>query len=122
VAGVVMNLVAHTVGRVVVPGSPIMDVVPRNDELMIEAELSPSDIDGVRAGLTADVRFPAIGRTGLPQLTGTVTRVSADRLTNASGSAYFLVRVHVSQSELARLQGLTLVPGMPAELLINKRE
>ena len=81
-AGVVVNMVAHTVGGVIAPGSPIMDVVPRNDELMIEAQLSPSDIDGVRAGLTADVRFPAFGRTGLPQLTGTVTRVSADRLTN----------------------------------------
>jgi membrane fusion protein, type I secretion system len=119
-SGVVMDMMVHTVGGVIAPGSPILDVVPENEELMIEAQLAPSDIDGVKAGLTADVRFPAFRRTGLPQLTGTVTRVSADRLTAANGAAYFLVRVHVSQSELAQLQGLTLVPGMPAEILINK--
>jgi membrane fusion protein, type I secretion system len=122
VSGVVVNMVAHTVGGVIAAGSPIMDVVPQNEELMIEAQLSPSEIDGVKSGLTADVRFPAFDRTGIPQLTGTVTRVSADRLTNSSGGAYFLVRVHVSQSELARSKKLTLVPGMPAEILINKGE
>jgi HlyD family type I secretion membrane fusion protein len=122
VSGVVVNMVAHTVGGVIAPGSPIMDIVPKNDQLMIEAHVSPSEVDGVRPGLEADVRFPAIDRTGLPQLRGRVTMISADRLTNASGAAYFLVRVHVSQSELARLRGLTLIPGMPAEILISKSE
>jgi membrane fusion protein, type I secretion system len=121
-SGGVVNMVAHTVGGVIAPGSPIMDIVPKSDQLIIEAHLSPSEVDGVGQGLEADVRFPAIDRTGLPQLMGTVTMVSADRLTGASGAAYFLVRVHVSQSELARLGGLTLVPGMPAEILIKKSE
>jgi HlyD family type I secretion membrane fusion protein len=122
VSGVVVNMVAHTVGGVIAPGSPIMDIVPKNDQLMIEAHLSPSEVDGVRPGLEADVRFTAVDRTGLPQLRGTVTLVSADRLTSASGASYFLVRVHVSKSEIARLGGLTLMPGMPAEILINKSE
>jgi HlyD family type I secretion membrane fusion protein len=121
-SGVVVNMVAHTVGGVIAPGSPIMEIVPKNDQLMIEAQVRPSDVDGVSPGLPADVRFPAFNSVGIPQLTGTVSVVSADRLTSANGAAYFLVRVAVSESELARLQGLTLIPGMPAEVLINKNE
>ena len=121
-SGVVVNMVAHTVGGVIAPGSPIMDIVPTNDQLMIEAQVRPSDVDGVSPGLPADVRFPAFNSVGIPQLTGTVSVVSADRLTSASGAAYFLVRVAVSESELARMEDLTLIPGMPAEVLINKNE
>jgi HlyD family type I secretion membrane fusion protein len=121
-SGVVMNMAVHTVGGVIAPGSPIMDIVPKNDQLMIEAQVRPSDVDGVSPGLPADVRFPAFSSIEIPQLTGTVSVVSADRLTSASGAAYFLVRVAVSKSEIARLRGLTLIPGMPAEVLINKNE
>ncbi|MGH6944737.1 MAG: HlyD family type I secretion periplasmic adaptor subunit, partial [Geminicoccaceae bacterium] len=122
VAGVVVNMVAHTVGGVVTPGSPILDIVPNNDKLMIEAQVRPTDIDGVVPGLQADVRFPAFDRTRIPRLAGTVTRVSADRLTTSGGTGYFLVRVEVDEQELKRLKGLTLKPGMPAEVLINKSE
>ena len=121
-SGVVVNMVAHTVGGVIAPGSPIMDIVPKNDQLMIEAQVRPSDVDGVSPGLPADVRFPAFNSIGIPQLTGEVSMVSADRLTSSSGAAYFLVRIAVSQADLARLNGLTLIPGMPAEVLINKNE
>jgi HlyD family type I secretion membrane fusion protein len=122
VSGVVVNMVAHTVGGVISPGSPILDIVPKNDELMIEAQVRPSDIDGVKTGLVADLRFPGFNSTEIPRLKGTVSRVSADRLTATTGSPYYLVRVQVSDSELARLDGLSLIPGMPAEVLINKTE
>jgi HlyD family type I secretion membrane fusion protein len=122
VSGVVVNLVAHTVGGVIAPGSPILDIVPRNDKLMVEGQVRPADIDGVRAGLSADVRFPAFEGTEIPRLSGTVTTVSADRLIGAGGTPYFLVRVEVEESELARLRGRALIPGMPAEVLINKSE
>jgi HlyD family type I secretion membrane fusion protein len=122
VSGVVVNMVAHTVGGVVAPGSPILDIVPKNDKLMIEAQVRPADIDGVKSGLSADVRFPAFSSTEIPRLSGVVTRVSADRLTSSSGAPFFLVRVQVSESELARLGGLSLIPGMPAEILIKKNE
>jgi HlyD family type I secretion membrane fusion protein len=122
VSGVVVNMVAHTVGGVIAPGSPILDIVPRNDRLMIEVQVRPADVDGVRTGLSADVRFPAFDGTEIPRLTGTVNTVSADRLIGAGGAAYFLVRVQVDESELARLGGPALVPGMPAEVLINKSE
>jgi HlyD family type I secretion membrane fusion protein len=122
VSGVVVNMVTHTVGGVVAPGSPILDIVPRNDELMIEAQVRPADIDGVKAGLSADVCFPAFDGSEIPRLTGVVTTVSADRLIGSSGTAYFLVRVRVDEAELARLGGRPLIPGMPAEVLINKSE
>ena len=123
VSGVVVNLKVHTIGGVIAPGSPILDIVPRNDKLMIEAQVRPSDIDGVRAGLPADVRFPAFDGTDIPRLAGEVVLVSADRLTNsASGTPYFLARVEVDDEDLTQLRGLTLVPGMPAEVLINKSE
>jgi HlyD family type I secretion membrane fusion protein len=123
VSGVVVNMKVHTIGGVIAPGSPILDIVPQNDKLMIEAQVRPSDIDGVRAGLPADVRFPAFDGTDIPRLPGEVVLVSADRLTNsASGTPYFLARVEVEDEDLTQLQGLTLVPGMPAEVLINKSE
>ena len=122
VSGVVVNMVAHTVGGVISPGSAILDIVPKNDELMIEAQIRPSDIDGLKTGLVADLRFPGFNSSDIPRLTGMVTRVSADRLTGASGNPYFLVRVQVSDPELARLDGLSLIPGMPAEVLIKKSE
>ena len=122
VAGIVVNMVAHTVGGVVAPGSPILDIVPKDDKLMVEAQVRPADIDGVKSGLLADVRFPAFNSTEIPRLTGSVAVVSADRLANTSGAAYFLVRVQVSESELARLGGLSLIPGMPAEVLIKKSD
>jgi HlyD family type I secretion membrane fusion protein len=120
VSGVVVNMVTHTIGGVIGPGSPILDIVPKNDELMVEAQIRPADIDGVKAGLLADVRFPAFDGTEIPRLSGNVTTVSADRLIGSGGTAYFLVRVRVDQAELARLGGRALIPGMPAEVLINK--
>jgi HlyD family type I secretion membrane fusion protein len=122
VSGVVVNMVAHTVGGVVAPGSPILDIVPRNDELIIEAQVRPADIDGVKAGLSADVRFPAFDGTETPRLSGLVTTVSADRLVGSGGTPYFLVRVKVEEAALARLGSRALIPGMPAEVLINKSE
>jgi HlyD family type I secretion membrane fusion protein len=122
VSGVIVSMVAHTVGGVVTPGSPILDIVPAEDELIIEAQVRPSDIDGVKAGLSADIRFPAFDGTEIPQLNGAVATVSADRLVGSGGTAYFLVRVEVDEAELARLGGRRLIPGMPAEILINKSE
>jgi HlyD family type I secretion membrane fusion protein len=119
---VVVHRDAHTLGGVITPGSPILDIVPRNDQLIIEAQVRPSDIDGVRSDLSADVRFPAFDGTEIPRLNGLVTTVSADRLIGSGGTPYFLVRVQVAESELARLAGRTLIPGMPAEVLINKSE
>jgi HlyD family secretion protein/epimerase transport system membrane fusion protein len=123
VSGVVVNMAAHTVGGVIAPGSRIMDIVPRNDRLLIEAQVQPSDIDGVIPGLQADIRFPAFERFDMPHITGHVTMVSADRILNdRTGSSHFLVRALVDDEQAARVGEFRLVPGMPAEVIINKGE
>ena len=123
VSGVVVNLAAHTVGGVVAAGSRILDIVPRNDRLLVEAQVQPTDIDGVQPGLRADIRFPAFERLNMPHITGHVTMVSADRIVNdRTGSGHFLVRAQVDDGELGKVGGLSLVPGMPAQVIINKGE
>jgi HlyD family type I secretion membrane fusion protein len=123
VSGVVVNMAAHTVGGVVAPGSRILDIVPRNDRLLIEAQVQPSDIDGVTPGLQADIRFPAFERFNMPHITGHVTMVSADRIVNdRTGSSHFVVRTLVDDEQTAKIGEFQLVPGMPAQVIINKGE
>ena len=123
VAGVVVNMAAHTVGGVIAAGSRILDIVPKNDRLLVEAQVQPSDIDGVRPGLQADIRFPAFERLNMPHITGRVTVVSADRIVNdRTGSGHFLVRAQVDDDQIAKVGELSLVPGMPAQVIINKGE
>jgi HlyD family type I secretion membrane fusion protein len=123
VSGVVVNMVAHTVGGVVSAGSRIMDIVPKNDRLLVEAQVQPSDIDGVQPGLQADIRFPAFERLNMPHITGRVTVVSADRIVNdRTGSGHFLVRAQVDDGQIDKVGDLSLVPGMPAQVIINKGE
>jgi HlyD family secretion protein len=119
-AGVVHQLSAHTVGGVIRAGDAIMVIVPDSDELQVEARLQPHDVDQVRTGQTAFVRFSAFNQRVTPQLTGIVSYVSADttrdQQTNAS---YFAVRIALSDDERRRLAGLQLVPGMPAEVFMQ---
>jgi HlyD family type I secretion membrane fusion protein len=123
VSGVVVNMAAHTVGGVVAAGSRILDIVPNNDRLLVEAQVRPTDIDGVRPGLGADIRFPAFERLNMPHITGRVTMVSADRIvSDRSDSGHYLVRALVDDGQLAKVGGLSLVPGMPAQVIINKGE
>lgn len=119
-SGVIHQLAAHTIGGVIRAGDMIMEVVPDTDDLQIEARLQPADIDQVRTGQTAFVRFTAFNQRTTPQLTGTVSYVSADtsrdQQTNAS---FFTVRVVLSEDERRRLAGQQLVPGMPAEVFMQ---
>jgi HlyD family secretion protein len=116
----VHQLAAHTVGGVIRPGDTIMEIVPDVDDLQIEARLQPGDIDQVRAGQTAFVRFPAFNQRITPQLIGKVDYVSADTSRDPQGNAaYFTVRVSLPTQERRRLAGLQLVAGMPAEVFMQ---
>jgi HlyD family secretion protein len=119
-SGVIHQLAAHTIGGVIRAGDAIMEVVPDTDDLQIEARMQPGDIDQVRTGQTAFVRFSAFNQRVTPQLTGVVSYVSADttrdQQTNAS---YFTVRVMLPEDERRRLAGLQLVSGMPAEVFMQ---
>src|SRR6202165_5499571 len=119
-SGIVHQLSAHTIGGVIRAGDAIMEVVPDSDDLQIEARLQPNDIDQVRVGQTALIRFSAFNQRVTPQLVGLVSYVSADvsrdQQTNA---AYFTARMTLPDEESRRLAGLQLVSGMPAEVFMQ---
>ena len=118
--GVVHQLTVHTVGGVVTPGEAIMLIVPENDALLVEARIQPSDIDHVRAGQPALLRFSAFNQRTTPELTGVVQRVSADVSQDPkSGMSFYTVRIALPEPELGKLAGQRLVPGMPVEAFIQ---
>lgn len=118
--GIVVGLAAHTVGGVISPGATVLEIVPIDDELVVEAQLQPLDIDNVHVGQPADIRFSSLKSRTTPVLEGRVETVSADALTDQrTGVTYFKTRVTVPRSELEKLHGQPLLPGMPAEVLIK---
>lgn len=122
-AGMVMGMKIHTVGGVVSPGTPLLDIVPAGQPLVIEVQISPLDIDRIQIGKRAEVRFSAFSSSITPVIEGSLTRVSADRLVNEdNGTAYYLGRVELTEKGRRDLGELVLVPGMPAEVLLNTGE
>ncbi len=119
-AGVVVGLKFHTTGGVVRPGDPILDIVPTSDELIVEARVRAEDIDVVHPGLPAQVRLSAYRQRTTPYVDGRVVQVSADRFVDErSGVPYYAARVAIDGAALARLEGVTLYPGMPVEVMIE---
>jgi HlyD family secretion protein len=119
-SGVIHQLAAHTLGGVIRAGDAIMEIVPDSDDLQIEARLQPNDIDQVRTGQLAYVRFSAFNQRTTPQLAGQVAFVSPDVSHDQQTSApYFTVRVTLPDEERHRLAGLQLVSGMPAEVFMQ---
>jgi HlyD family secretion protein/epimerase transport system membrane fusion protein len=119
-AGVVMGLNVHTEAGVIAPGQRLLDIVPEDDTLVIEAQVAPNDIDVVYAGLPSQVRLTAFKQRNTPLLDGNLTRVSADSFTDErSGASYFLARVTIDAAELKKLDGRELYPGMGAEVMIK---
>jgi HlyD family secretion protein/epimerase transport system membrane fusion protein len=110
----------HTVGGVIGSGDAILDIVPRDDDLVIDARISPNDIDVVRQGQTVQVVLSAYTQRTLPRLEGKVRDVSADRIVDPqTQSSYYKVRVEVDREALAALgSGIELSPGMPAEVMV----
>ena len=119
--GIVHQLTAHTVGGVIsAQGEPIMLIVPESDALSAEVKIAPQDIDQVRVGQAAMIRFSAFSQRTTPELAGEVSRISADvSLDQKSGASFYTIRLNVPDSEMERLQGLRLVPGMPVETFIR---
>lgn len=120
VGGMVLGLTAHTEGGVIAPGSPIMDIVPLTEELLIEAKVSPLDIDRVSVGMQAEVRFSAFKRGATPVLVGVVTALASDSLVSEDKTtSYYLARVELTPESLKDTANVQLVAGMPAEVLIK---
>lgn len=118
--GMVIDMKIHTVGGVIGQGTPLLDIVPSTSDLVIEAQVSPMDIDRVELETTADVRFSVFNSATTPVVKGVVTQISGDRLINEqTGMPYYLARVQLTEEGLDLLGPRTLIPGMPAEVLIN---
>ncbi len=118
-AGTIVGLQVHTLGGVIGPGEPLMDIVPSGDRLVIEAQINPIDIDVVHPGLVAQVRLMPFSMRNTAPLDGTVTSVSADRLTDErTGESYYLARVELNEDPAKALGGASLYPGMPAEVMV----
>jgi epimerase transport system membrane fusion protein len=122
--GKVLALSVHTPGEVLRPGAHILDIVPANESLIVEARLSPQDVDQVHVGQMAEVRFSAFRQRDMPKIQGQLATLSADRLLDEGAEQkqpYYLARVIITpegMQDLARLK-LELLPGMPAEVMVN---
>ncbi len=124
VEGVVQGLQVHTRGGVIRPGDTLMEIVPENRELMVEAYVRPEDIDRVHQGQEAQVRLSAFSGRTTPVIKGTVLSVSGDRMVDSRNETeYYLARVGVPPAERALLGAdQKLKPGMPAEVLVSTGE
>ena len=118
--GVVHNLGVHTQGGVVRPAEVIMELVPADDSLVIDARLLPVDIDRVAPEQAARVRFPGLDQKHTPELAARVVSVSPDLLQDElTGMPYYSARLRLSRAELQRLNDKTLLPGMPVDVMIQ---
>ncbi|HEY0837797.1 MAG TPA: HlyD family type I secretion periplasmic adaptor subunit [Azospirillum sp.] len=117
--GRVTGLKYFTPGGVVASATPILDIVPQDDALLIEAKVQPTDIDVVHVGLKAYVTLSAYKQRKVPPVEGEVVYVSADTVTDpATGNAWFIARVRLAPGALDDLPNVALAPGMPADVSI----
>ncbi|WP_206019891.1 HlyD family type I secretion periplasmic adaptor subunit [Pseudomaricurvus alkylphenolicus] len=118
--GIVHGLQVHTLGAVLSPGTPILDIVPQSDILVVEAQVAPIDIDRVFIGQDAKIRFSAFKSATTQVISAELISLSADRIIDEqTGMPHYLARVEVTDIGLKELGDLELLPGMPAEVLIN---
>jgi HlyD family secretion protein len=128
-AGVVYQLQVHTIGGVIGKGETIMQIAPRAEPLIIEAKVTPQDIDQVEIGAPVRIRIDAGNRRTTPDLNGRVTVLSPDVAheqsappTGVPSQPYYLARVNISEADLKSIGDLQLVPGMPVEVYIRTQD
>lgn len=126
VTGTVVRLHYHTPGGVIESGKPIMEILPSDVPLIIEAQILRTEIDSVKVGQDATVRLTALNQRTTPVLNGEVFYVSADSIPDSANTSQsrevYLARVNLPVSELSRVRGFAPTPGMPAEILIQTAE
>lgn len=118
--GVVDKLAFFAVGDVVRPAEPIMEIIPEHDELIVEAAVSPADVEQVSVGQPVRIRLSTLNSTATPELSGKVTFVAADQTEDPkTGAAFFAVRAEIDPTSLAALGKVRLRQGVPAEIFIE---
>ena len=126
-SGTVLRLAVHTIGAVIREGDALMDIIPENERLVIEARVSPIDIDRIAIGQMADISFSAFKMRETTRILGRLINLSADSLVDENDSqqtAYYLAIIEITKEGLDQLaaKDLTLVAGMPAEIFIRTGE
>ena len=118
--GIVFQSTANTVGGVIAAGDPIMLIVPKSDNLLVEVKVEPKDIDQIQFGQPVLLRFSAFNTRTTPEIQGTVVRIAADTTTDQrTGLSYYLVRISMTADEIKKLGDGKLTPGMPVEAFIQ---
>ncbi len=119
-SGRIYQLSVHTLGGVVTPGETLMLLAPDNRALTVEAKIATRNIDQVHVDQDVDIRFTAFDQRSTPEVQGKVLSVSPDAITEErTGAKYYPVRIRPEPESLAKLQGMKLYPGMPAEIFIK---
>lgn len=118
--GTILGSRFFNLGAVIRPGEPVMELVPAEDRLVADVQLSPNDIDVVYPGLQAEVRLPAFKQRLVPFLHGHVTYVASDVTTDErTRASHYRVQIVIDQEQLARLENVALRAGMPVEAQIQ---
>ncbi|MCG0018893.1 HlyD family type I secretion periplasmic adaptor subunit [Vibrio parahaemolyticus] len=115
ISGRVVNMQVFTEKGVIGSGQTLLELVPQDDKLLVEARVNPQDIDLINPGQQAHVRLTALNARTLVPLDGTVLTVSADKLSQENQDDYYLARISISQDDVAKYR---LTSGMNAEVLI----
>ena len=125
VAGSVVGLKVNTVGGVITSGQVLMEIVPREGRLIVEAEVPPQSIDKVHVGLGADMRFSAFNLNTTPVIPGKVILVGADKLAGTpptKPAEYYLAQVETTGEGMKLLGDKVVQPGMPVEVIVKTGE
>jgi HlyD family type I secretion membrane fusion protein len=120
IAGTINEVAINTIGGIITPAQKLLTIVPENAVLQIEVKLQPTDIDQVFVGQPAKLRFSAFSTRDTPELNGAISYVSPATTTDAaSGQIHYVAQIDVPESEMAKLNGKKLVPGMPVETFVQ---
>ncbi|HGJ5878345.1 MAG TPA: HlyD family type I secretion periplasmic adaptor subunit [Arsenophonus nasoniae] len=123
VTGTIIGMSVFTEGGVIVAGQKMMEIVPDDQPLLVDARVPVQLIDQVKLGLPVELQFTAFNQSTTPKVEGNVTMISADRLLNEqTGEPYYLLQVQVNDKNRQRLNQLTIKPGMPVEVFIRTGE
>lgn len=123
VAGTIIGMSIFTEGGVIAAGQKMMDIVPNDQPLLVDARVPVQLIDQVKLGLPVELQFTAFNQSTTPKVEGVVTMISADRLVNEqTGEPYYLLQVQLSDENRQQLNELTIKPGMPVEIFIRTGE
>jgi len=116
-AGQVVGLTVQSIGAVIGAGQKLMDIVPKEQALLIEAKVAPHLIDKVRTGIPVDVRFSSFSNTPQLVVKGSVQSVSGDLIVEQNGMAYYLARISITEEGFKALGDRQLQSGMPVEVI-----